>query len=150
MLIILFSCGIRKNSSQQTELLESNPKLIFLNYTISKNDHGERQMTFLNKIITDGRLKNNRFLKTGAMGDLKCTQLDKHFNPLQSIIIKNPLSQIIEFVNDSLTFEKKQVNINNRELSLRLQLHSETKSIIISEIIDSFQNSKTLIKTELD
>ncbi len=149
VLVILFSCGIKKNSPQETKLPESNPKLVFLNYTISKNEYGKKQMAFLNKIVTDGKLKNNKFPKIGAIGDLKCTQLDKHTNPLQSVIIKNPLSQVIEFVNDSLIFEKKQINLDSRELSLRLQLDSKTKSILISEIIDSLQNTKALIKTEL-
>tara|TARA_R110002051_G_scaffold78791_2_gene142445 strand:- start:2204 stop:2632 length:429 start_codon:yes stop_codon:yes gene_type:complete len=139
----------KKNSPQETKLPESNPKLVFLNYTISKNEYGKKQMAFLNKIVTDGKLKNNKFPKIGAIGDLKCTQLDKHTNPLQSVIIKNPLSQVIEFVNDSLIFEKKQINLDSRELSLRLQLDSKTKSILISEIIDSLQNTKALIKTEL-
>lgn len=147
---ILFSCGIKKNSPEVHETLENNPKLIFLNYTISKNENGEKQMGFLNKIITDGKLKNNTFPKTGVIGDLKCMQLDENTNLLQSIIIKNPLEKVLEFVNDSLTFEKRKVELKNSELALRLQLHNKTKSIVISEIIDSLQNSKVLIKTVLN
>lgn len=150
VLVVLFSCGVKKNTPQETESVESNPKLIFLNYNISKNKNRKKEMSLLNKIITDGKLKNNKFSKIGAIGDLKCTQFDKSTNPLQSVIIKNPLSQVVEFVNDSLIFEKKQVNLESRELSLRLQLHSKTKSIVVSEIIDSLQNGKTLIKTELN
>ena len=56
---------------------------------------------------------------------------------------------MIEFVNDSLSFEKKNVNLENNELSLRLQLHNKTKSILISEVIDSLKHTKALIKTEL-
>ena len=150
ILVIQCSCGIRRHSIQETKLPESNPKLIFLNYSISKNENGEKHMVFLNKIITEGTLKTNTFSKTGIVGDLKCTQLDGNTKPLQSIIIKNPLSQVVEFVNDSLIFEKKQINLDNRELSLRLQLDNRTKIIEISEIIDSLQNSKELIKTSLN
>lgn len=150
MVIILCSCGTIKNSIQETKLTQNNPKLIFLNYTISKNENGEKHMVFLNKIITDGKLKNNKFSNTGSIGDLKCSQLDENTHLIESVIIKNPLSQVIEFVNDSLAFEKKQLHLNSNELSLRLQLNNRTKYILISEIIDSLQNSKELIKTELN
>jgi len=151
-LLIFFnlSCGTKKNLSQEDVSLQTQPKLIFLNYTISKNEDGHKQITFLNKIITDGKLKNNNYSKSGFIGDLICTQLDEYENPLQNIIVKNPLSQVIEFVNDSLNFEKKQVNLKNNELSLRLQLHSKTKSILLSEIIDSLQTTKELILTNLN
>ena len=150
ILVIQCSCGIKRKSIQETKLPESNPKLMFLNYTISKNENGEKHMVLLNKIITDGKLKNYTFPKTGVVGDLKCTQLDRNTNKLQSIIIKNPLSQTVEFINDSLILEKKQINLDNRELSLRLQLDNKTKIIVISEIIDSLENSKELIKTNLN
>lgn len=152
ILLVLLSCGVKKNSPQENVALEKNPKLIFLNYTISKKENEEKSIEFINKIVADGKLKNDsrNYLKYGTIGDLKCTQLDENSNTLQTFFIKNPLVKVFEFVNDSLIFEKKQVNLASTELSLRLQLNSKTKSILISEIIDSLQNNKTLIKTELE
>ena len=61
-----------------------------------------------------------------------------------------PLSlKTIKILEQEGLYEKKQINLDSRELSLRLQLDSKTKSILISEIIDSLQNTKALIKTEL-
>lgn len=150
---IQMSCASKKNISVNETVIETlPPKLIFLNYTLSKDANGKKNIQFINKIITDGTLKNNTesYLKTGAVGDLKCSQLDKDSVEIKTVIIKNPLKQIIEHVNDSLTFESKQIELNRVPLSLRLALHNKTKYIIISDIIDSLQNSRPLITTQLD
>jgi len=130
---------------------DTTPKLIFLNYTISKDEKGQIHIGFINKIITDGKLKNsNIFFKTGSKGDLKCSQLDKDSIEITSVIVQNPLVKIIEYVNDSLIFEKKELDLNRSNLSLRLHLHSKTKYISISEITDKPQTGKSLITTKLD
>jgi hypothetical protein len=147
----MFACGIKKNKPQDNEIAELNPKLIFLNYSITKNENGEKSIKFINQIVADGKLKNisKNFIKNPAIGDLKCSQLDQNSKELQILFIENPLEQVIEFVNDSLSFEKKSVILEKNEISLRLQLHSKTKSILISEVIDSLNHTKQLIKTEL-
>ena len=147
----IIACGSKQFAVQENEIPKINPKLIFLNYSISKNENGEKNIKFINQIVTDGKLKSNsmNFLKEPSIGDLKCTQLDKSSNELQILFIENPLKKVIEFVNDSLNFEKKTVNLKNNELSLRLQLNSKTESILISEIIDSLRHTKPLIKTRL-
>ncbi|MFI0428208.1 hypothetical protein [Mariniflexile sp. HMF6888] len=153
LLALQISCASKRNVTvNETVIEELPPKLIFLNYTISKDDHGNKHVQFINKIITDGKLKNNTeaYLKTGAVGDLKCSQLDKDSLEIKTVIIKNPLSKIIEYVNDSLIFESKKVELKSAPLSLRLPLHDKTKYITISNIIDSLQNSLPLITTKLD
>lgn len=127
-------------------------KLIFLNYTISQDANGVKTIQFINKIITDGTLKNNTetYLKTGAVGDLKCSQLDKDSVEIKTVIIQNPLVQVIETVNDSLIFERKRIELNRAPLSLRLALLDKAKYISISQIIDSLQNSRPLITTKLN
>jgi len=134
-------------------VIETLPrKLIFLNYTISQDANGKKHILFINKIITDGKLKNNTetYLKTGSVGDLKCSQLDKDSVEIKTVIIQNPISKIIEYVNDSLIFESKKIELNRAPLSLRLALHDKTKYITISHIIDSLQNTRPLITTKLD
>lgn len=151
-LVMQLSCASKKNLVPQTINEDIEPKLIFLNYTITKDLNGKKQIQFINKIITDGKLKNNteRYLKTGSVGDLKCIQLDKDSVEIKTIIMQDPLSKIIEYVNDSLIFESKKMQLNSAPLSIRLALHDKTKYITISEIIDSLQNSSPLIITKLD
>jgi len=153
LIALQISCASKKNIAVKEIVTEPlPPKLIFLNYTISKDENGKKQIQFINKIITDGKLKNNTetYLKTGAVGDLKCSQFDKDSVEIKAVIIQNPLSQIIETVNDSLIFESKKIELNRAPLSLRLALHEKTKYITISTIIDSLQNSQPLITTKLD
>ena len=153
LVVLQISCTSKKNLvTNETVIEEVSPKLIFLNYTISKDKNGVKNIQFINKIITDGKLKNNteRYLKMGTMGDLKCSQLDKDSIEIKTVMIQNPLSKIMEYMNDSLIFENKKMALNSAPLSLRLQLSSKTKMVVVSEIIDSLQNSRPLITTKLD
>ena len=153
LIALQISCASKKNITVNETVIEKlPPKLIFLNYTISQDINGNKHIQFINKIITDGKLKNNTetYLKTGAVGDLKCSQLDKDSTEIKTVIIQNPLSKIIEYVNDSLIFESKKIELKSAPLSLRLALHDKTKYITISHIIDSLQNSLPLITTKLD
>ncbi|WP_034043436.1 hypothetical protein [Wocania ichthyoenteri] len=148
---IINSCASKQNSIQNSTIEELNPKLLFLNYTISVSNTGKKKIRFINKKIADGKLKSNssKYINTGSINDLKCIQLDEKSKEIESIIIKNPLVKTVEFVNDSLIFEKKVLNLNSTPLSLRIQLNSKTKSIVISEIVDILQNSKPLITTRI-
>ena len=153
LIALQISCASKKNiTANETVFEKLPPKLIFLNYTISQDADGNKHIQFINKIITDGKLKNNTetYLKTGSLGDLKCSQLDKDSVEIKTVIIQNPLSKIMEYVNDSLIFESKKMELKSAPLSLRLALHDKTKYITISHIIDSLQNSRPLITTKLD
>ncbi|MFI1771787.1 hypothetical protein [Thalassobellus citreus] len=152
IVLLVMSCGTKKSITQKDVTQEINPKLLFLNYTISKDKNGKKSIQFINKIVTEGKAKpnSNKHIKTGRIGDLKCFQLDKDSTEINHVIIKNPLSKTIESVNDSLIFENKNVILNKAPISLRLQLHNKTKLIIVSEIIDALENSTPLISTKLD
>lgn len=153
LIALQISCASKKNIVANETLIETlPPKLIFLNYTLSQDANGNKHIQFISKIITDGKLKNNTetYLKTGSLSDLKCSQLDKDSVEIKTVIIQNPLSKIMEYVNDSLIFESKKIELKSVPLSLRLALHDKTKYITISHIIDSLQNTRPLITTHLD
>ncbi|WP_372753422.1 hypothetical protein [Mariniflexile sp.] len=152
ILILFWACAAKKTDVTEIADEDLQPKLIFLNYSISNSENNKKNIEFISKTITDGKLKSssNKYIKVGGIGDLKCRQLNKDSVEINAIAIKNPLSKIIEFVNDSLIFENKLIELKKAPLSLRLQLHSETKFIAIEEITDSLQKSKTLIITKLD
>lgn len=145
------SCKANKTSYNTIDV-NINPKLIFLNYTITENANKSKTVTFINKTIADGKEKSrsHHYIKTGHIGDLKCSQLDKKSNILQNVFIKNPLLKTIEYTNDSLQFESKSLKLKKAALSIRLQLHPNTEHIKISEIIDSLQHTNTLIFTKLE
>jgi len=149
---LILSCASIKNKNPEIIIEDPQPKLVFLNYTISKDELGKKSIQFINKIIADGKLKNhgNKYLKLGAVGDLKCSQLDKDSKEISHVIIENPLLKKMEFVNDSLIFETKEIALNKADLSIRLQLNNNTRFIMIGDIIDTLQTSKPLITTKID
>lgn len=151
VLICITACTTTKRVAQNTTVEELNPKLIFLNYTISENNKGKKNIQLINKIITDGKLKisSNEYIKSGIAGDLVCKQLDENNNILQSITIKDPLKKTIESLNDSLSFQIKNVELKNTAFSLKLKLEANTKYISIHEINKSKTVTNPLIKTKL-
>jgi hypothetical protein len=152
ILLVLLSCRSKKGLEPEEIVLKNNPKLLFLNYSLKKTNDNRLHATFINKITTDGKLKNNhlKFIKNPSIGDLKCAQLDKNSSELISVFIKNPLIKIIEALDDSLSFSRYKIEQKRAPISLKLQLHAETKFISLSTITDSTNNTIELIKTELE
>ncbi|MCL5130131.1 hypothetical protein [Algibacter sp. L4_22] len=152
LILACISCASKLKITDNQIITESNPKLIFLNYKISKNDSGEKSIQFIDKKIVDGKLRNksSKYINSGAVGDLVCVQLDNNKKTLSNQIISNPLLKSIEFTTDSLSFKKRRVSIKQTSLNLRIQLNPATKFIRIKEIIDSLQNTKTLIISSIE
>ena len=153
--LILFcvtACSTTKRVIQNSATEEANPKLIFLNYTISEDRKGKKNIQFINKIIADGKLKinNNKHIESGISGDLICNQLDKKSNIIQSITIKNPLVKNFEYVDDSKAFKTKTVVLKNAEFSLKLKLDPNTEYISIYEVTKVLTHTKPLIKTKIN
>ena len=150
VLWFLMSCGSHKNMATQESSIESSPKIIFLNYNIKKTADDKRSIKFINKIVTDGKLKKTDVLEDGIIGDLVCTQLDKNSNTLQRFIIKNPLVKNIEYIDESNSFQNKKIDLDSAQFSLRLQLRPNTKYIAISNFSTSENPKKPLIKTNIN
>lgn len=144
------SCASKQNSIQSSATEETNPKLLFINYKISQDSKGDKSVKFINKIITEGKLKHNIHSDDGDYGDLICHQLDKNLNTLQSVTVKNPLNKTFEFANDLKQFERKNVKLKEVEFSLKLKLEPYTKYITINEIVKDKKETKPLIKTEIN
>jgi hypothetical protein len=150
--IIFSSCASKQKTIANSTTIETSPKLIFLNYSIEKYSNGSKNIQFINKIIADGKLKknSNKYIDEGVFGDLKCNQLDKNSNILQSVIIKNPLIKFIEYVDESKNFQTKKIKLEKTGFSLKLKLESNTKYITISDISQSEKPIKPLIKIKVN
>ncbi|MDO5972120.1 hypothetical protein Q4Q35_20160 [Flavivirga aquimarina] len=149
---MLLSCAVKQSLAKNTDKIEKNPQIIFLNYAIEKTPDGNRIVRFISKKIVEGRLKNhNKNSKEAYIsGDLICYQLDKKSKKIYSTIIKNPLTKTIEFVDESKSFQMKKMDLDSAQFSLRLQLKPNTKYISIHSINDPKKKSKSLIKTKLN
>ena len=143
--VMLFSyCNVHKGSATTESIVASNPKIIFINYSIKKTSNGVISISLINQIETDGRIKKVQTVKNGEKGDLIYAQIDKNNNILQTEIIKNPFIKVIEYVDETKSLQKKRMDLNSAQLSIRLQLNPSTKYISIS----TFENNdKPLIKT---
>ncbi|WP_282123735.1 hypothetical protein [Algibacter mikhailovii] len=152
VLLLVLSCGAKKNSIDSDHTIEAPSKLIFLNYSITENTQGNKTVGFINKTIVDGKARtvNSKYQTTGIKGDLKCSQLDENGQYLQSVYIKNPLNKRIEYINDSLQFESQALKLKKSSFSLRLPLYPKTRSIVIAEVTDSSSNTKRLHMNKLD
>ena len=134
LLIALLSCASKQHIVTEEEPIITQPKLLFLNFEITKlNDI--KSVSLINQIKTDGKLKGHTSEDTkGDIGDLEYLILDKDLNQLEKHYIKNPLKKIIEFINDSGNFEKKMLDLDRSEFSLKLQLKPKAEYIVINEI----------------
>ncbi|GAA4805753.1 hypothetical protein [Litoribaculum gwangyangense] len=106
-------------------------------------------LQFINQIVADVKLKKNKVLE-GITGDLICAQLDKNNNILQRQIVKNPLIKNIEYIDDSKSFNNKQIELDSTQIAIRLQLEPNTKYISIYNFNTKKNKTKALITTAID
>ncbi|WP_178984387.1 hypothetical protein [Winogradskyella helgolandensis] len=134
LVMTLLSCIGKKSIIAEEKQIEPQPKLLFLNYKIEKLED-KKTISLINQIKTDGKLKETVLSRNNTtIGDLEYLILDKDLNQLERHYIKNPLKKVIEFINDSGNFEKKMLDLDRSEFSLRLQLKSKAEYIVINEI----------------
>ncbi|MBQ0788342.1 MAG: hypothetical protein KBT69_12625 [Oceanihabitans sp.] len=137
-LIFVFSCTINKQVIAVEPEVVIPPKIIFLNYVLVKNARDEKSITLINQIKTEGKLKGKpESIENTNPGDLEYILLDKNFNAIEKHALKNPLKKTVEFVNDFGNFEKRIVDLDRVEFTLRIQLQPEAKHIVISEITNT-------------
>ena len=123
------------------------PRIIFLNYNITKEAEGAVNIEFINTVITEGKLKEETSDdKNSKNGDLRLLQVNAKLEPLHSITVSNPLVKNVEYLDESGAFQRKIIDLESAEFSVRTQLNYQTKFIIIEEIN---KENKPLIKTKL-
>lgn len=148
-LSLVFSCAPKKQiaGAEKTALLQ--PKIIFLNYSINKNNNDKKKVSLINKIVVDGSLKNKKIKRNQKnIGDLECLLLDKDSKEIEKLTITNPLIKKFEYLNENKRFEKKIILLDTAEFSVRLQLPPKCKHIIITELTAT--KSIKLITTKIN
>jgi hypothetical protein len=146
-----FSCkvthsGIRSDTSD--EIASANPRIIFINYSIKKNKSGGApEIRLINKIITDGKLKmSSTPPEITKRGDLKCLSLNSRMEPVDSLIISDPLNVTVESVNENNSLFKKEIALDSAQFSVRMQVNDRIYAVgIKAETTSEKQNSYLLI-----
>lgn len=143
LLIFIFttSCTSTKvivvEESKVEEVAEIGPQLIFVSYKFNG-----KELTLINKIITAGKLKGktSQGFETKE-GDLIFKQLNMNKELLSEQKIPNPRVRIVEYVDENGVFQKKSIDIENPEFTMRVDLNPQTRYLAIIEIQGDNSNS---------
>lgn len=153
-LICWQSCSVTHSNARtkiEKDSTSFTPKIIFLNYSVKPaKSIGTLEILLINKIITEGKLKvNNAQPEIPKPGDLKCITLDNQMNPLDSIIVSDPLNVTVESVDDNNALFKKEILKDSAQFSIRLQLTDKIHAIGIKKSTNSGNQNSYLLITKL-
>lgn len=135
----------------QTVAEAEAPRIVFLNYAISRTSEGNPEVRFINKIITSGRVKRDvSQTQELVSGDLKVTELDGSLQPVKSLIIPNPLSRTVEYQDATGELTKKTLELDSAQFSVRMQLDAKTEAIAVEQVNASGTGTVNLLVTKLN
>jgi len=123
-----------------------------LNYSIKQNkSDGAPEIRLINKKIVEGKLKiNNNEPEMPKPGDLKCILLDNRLNPVDSILVPDPLNVTVESVDENNAFFRKEIALDSAQFSIRVQLIKKTDAIAIKmKNMNSENQNRYLIITKI-
>ena len=141
LLLLTSSCKSKQIDSDKPA------KIVFVNYNITKDTDGDIAINLINKIITEGKLKQDLAYKEKTeFGDLKIIQTNSKSKSIQSITIANPLVKNVEYADESGQLNRKIIELESTQFSIRMQMHPMTKYIVIEQIN---KPNKRLIKSRL-
>ena len=93
---------------QSQVVVDETPKILFVNYKISKGPDKSIQVELINTIVANGTFKNtDEGLPSQNKGDYVCLQLDSEGGIIDQLPVSNPLIKNIEHVNDEGTSRSK-------------------------------------------
>lgn len=149
--LFLIGCSVGKKADitpvQKETVTDETPKILFINYKISKAEDHSVDADLINTIIANGTFKNTDEVSQSLnKGDYICLQLDEEGGILDQLRISNPLVKNIEYVNEEGSLEVKTIHLETTDLNIRLQLNPETRYISLQIAGDP---NLELIKTEL-
>jgi len=131
---------------------EITPKLLFANFTITKDSLQEYSTVNLSKIqFTDGSIKKTNLQENGEplyQNQLRCVFEDDKENEIYSTIIEHPLYKKFEYTKDDGNFGVKEVTLYKGEFFIRTDYDIKMKYIRIFEKL-STSEEKEIEKFEL-
>jgi hypothetical protein len=148
------SCFVTHSNTKTESNSDSptvTPKIIFLDYSVKPDKStGALEILLINKIVTEGKLKINNVQQAILKpGDLKCMTLDNRMNPLDSIIVTDPLNVTVESVNEKNELFKKEIKKDSAQFSIRLQLTEKIFAVGIKKNSNSDNQNSYLVITKL-
>jgi hypothetical protein len=129
----------------------ATPQIIFLNYSvILGKTKGVPEVHLLNSTITEGKLKTiNSDPEIRKPGDLECVSLDINLEPIDSILISDPLNITVESVDDENAFFKKEIARDSAQFSVRMQLNEKVHAFGIKKNSHIEEENSYLLITKI-
>ena len=119
---------------QQNSAISEVPKIAFITYEVSKEVDHKITINLIDVTMAEGNLKPQNDRATSVKGNYEFIQLDQSDNQLDVRIMDNPLIQSVEYVNELGQMERKMMTFTKKEAFIRVQLHPQTKYILLQEI----------------
>ncbi len=148
--LVFASCATYQKKTAQKENVIVKPKLLFLTYSIFKTSEGNIQAKLIDKIIVEGKMKESIVgNKMFEPGDIQCIQVNKNSMEINTINMSNPLVKTVEYSDETGRLFKKQIELDSTQLSIRMQLHSQSKFVVLKRHNTVGNSPITLTKNEL-
>jgi hypothetical protein len=146
---IVIHLGGRTEPSEDKAI--QTPQIIFLNYSIKLDkSKQEPEIQLINIITAEGKLKKNSSdQEIPKPGDLKCITLNNNLEPIDSMIISDPLNITVESIDGNNSLFKKEIARDSAQFSIRLQLTKEIQSIAIKKNSNSDNQNTYLLITKI-
>jgi hypothetical protein len=130
---------------------QTKPQIVFINYSIKQGKSvGMPEIHLINKIVTEGKLKSNL---TGPdllkPGDLRCITLNSSMEPLDSLVISDPLNVTVESVDENNLLYKKELALDSAQFSVRMQVNDRIFAVGIKTKESSGDRNKYLLITKI-
>ena len=148
------SCMITHSNvrdENNNEVTTSSPEIIFLNYSArSDRSNGEIEIRLIDKYIAEGKLKtNNPEPEISRPGDLKCITLSNRMEPIDSLIIADPLNISLESVDENNALFRKEIQLDSAQFSIRMQLSKQAYAIAIMRNTVTLDQKSSLLITRI-
>jgi len=150
MMIFMNACKSQQPVTNKENYIPVQPKLLFLTYNLSKTSKGDLEANLVSKIIVDGKLKEPHVENLNSQSEtILCVQTNKNLISMQRMVLENPLVKIVEYVDGSGQLRKKRIELDSTQFSVRMQLHSQSKFILLKHQKTSGETKIILTKNEL-
>ncbi len=132
LIVLLLGCSTaRKAAVEQNTVIKekASPQILFINLNMYKDAASTVKAELINKIITKGSIKGNRSVATNE--EYLCVQYDQKSTPLDSLTLEDPFVKNVEYINSQGAFERKQIELDSCQVSLRMQLADQANYVAI-------------------
>ena len=82
-------------------------------------------------------------------GDLVCVSLNNRLDPVDSIIVSDPLNITVESVDENNALFKKEIARDSAQFSIRMQLDKNADAIAIKRRTNSENHNSYLLITKI-